>query len=61
MAIMDRNRSGTVTFNEFQAGLVHFDIGDSLTKGEWRQLFRAIDVAADNELCVGDLRAAVFP
>ena len=61
MAIMDRNRSGTVTFDEFQAGLVHFDIGDSLTKGEWRQLFRAIDVAADNELCVGDLRAAVFP
>ena len=58
MALMDNDRSGTATFNEFSGGLTaaNFD----LRRDECMRLFKAVDVNGDRSLSIEELREHLY-
>jgi hypothetical protein len=58
MSLMDNDRSGTATFNEFSGGLtaVNFD----LTRDEYSRLYKAVDVNGDRSVSIEELRNNLY-
>ena len=58
MALMDNDRSGTATFNEFSGGLgaANFD----LKRDECMRLFKAVDFNGDRSLSIEELREHLY-
>ena len=58
MSLMDNDRSGTATFNEFSSGLTaaNFD----LTRDEYMRLYKAVDFNGDRSVSIEELRDHLF-
>jgi len=58
MGLMDDNRSGSATYNEFANGLAGVDI--DLVREEYMRLFRAVDDSGDRSVSMEELRAKLY-
>ena len=58
MSLMDNDRSGTATFNEFSGGLTaaNFD----LTRDEYSRLYKAVDFNGDRSVSIEELRNDLY-
>ena len=58
MSLMDDNRSGTASFNEFASGLTaaNFD----LKRDEYMRLFKAVDLSGDKSVSMGELKEVLY-
>ena len=58
MGLMDDNRSGGATYNEFVTGLAAVDI--DLVRGQYMRLFKAVDDSGDRCVSMEELRAKLY-
>ena len=58
MSLMDNDRSGTATFNEFSGGLTAANF--ALKRDEYMRLFKAVDFNGDRSLSIEELREHLY-